>query len=54
MIPVTLIVVVTMTVAAAVVDAQHTIHAADNTSDTSAHCAADNATDRTCRAIAPI
>lgn len=54
MIPVSLMMVVAMTVAAAIVDAQHAVHAADHAPDTGAHCAADNAADRTCRAIAPI
>jgi len=49
-----LVAVMTMTVAAAVVDAEHTVHASDDAADTGSACPADSTTDRPCRAVAPV
>jgi hypothetical protein len=49
-----LVTIMTMAVAAAVVDAEDAVHASNNTADTRAHCAADDTTNRPCCAIAPI
>jgi hypothetical protein len=55
--PVTAIVaaaIMATAIAAAIVDAEHTIYASNHAADTRANRAADNAADRSCRAITPV
>jgi len=49
-----LVAIMTMTIAAAVIDAEHAVHASDDTADTRSNRAADDTTDRSCCAIAPV
>lgn len=49
-----LVTVMAMTIAAAVVDTEHAVHASNDTTDTGTDCAAYDTTDRPCCAIAPV
>lgn len=49
-----LVAVMTMTVAAAVIDSEHTVDASHDSADTRSNCAADDATNRPCCTIAPV